>query len=104
MATKAGDMILTASAPALAQWLPADGRYVYGYQQTIIPARPHTGVSQGWVRDYERNVSGWARTRGIGGWMMGLPLAPTFSVSVADDSGDATVPTNTVQKPPAGTK
>jgi hypothetical protein len=104
MATKAGDMILTASAPALAQWLPADGRYIYGYQQQIVPARPHTGPSQGWVRDYWRNVHGFARTRGIGGFMIGLPVAATYSVSVADDSGDTTVPTNTVQRPPAGTK
>ncbi|HEY2417388.1 MAG TPA: hypothetical protein VGH84_05670 [Steroidobacteraceae bacterium] len=97
-------MIATASAPALAQWMPADGHNVYGYANLPNPARPHAGVSNGTYRDYERNVSGWARTRGIGGWMVGLPLAAAYSVSLADDSGDATVPTNSVQKPPAGTK
>lgn len=77
MATTAGQMILTASAPALAQWLPADGRYLSGYQQSIIPARLTTGVSRGWIRDYWRNNMAQCRTLGIGGWRIGLPLAPT---------------------------
>lgn len=104
MATKAGDMILTASAPALAQWVAADGKYHHGYVNSPNPARPHTGVSMGIRQDYDRNVGSWAGTRGIGGWMIRVPNAPTYSVSLADDSGDATVPTYTVQKPPPGTK
>lgn len=105
MATFAGDMIATASAPALAQWLPADGRMIYGYQQQIVPARPATGTSRGWVRDYWYNCRAQCRTRGIGGWMVGLPLNAAYKVSIADDSSDATVPTNKVHKnPPAGTK
>lgn len=104
MPTFAGDMIATASAPALPQWLPADGRMIYGYQQTIIPARPGTGVSRGWIRDYWRNNQRYVRTLGIAGWLVGLPLAPGFSVSIADDSSDATVPTYSVRSPPPGTK
>lgn len=104
MATFAGQMITTATAPALAQWVPADGKYHYGYANLPNPARPHTGVSTGTRRDYWRNVRGWARTRGIGGWLIGTPLTPLFSVSLADDSSDVVVPPNTVQVPPAGTK
>lgn len=105
MATKAGDMILTASAPALAQWLPADGRYLSGYQQAIIPARPGTGPSRGWIRDFWRNNQAQCRSLGIGGWRIGLPLVATWSVSIADDSSDATVPTKHVFKnPPPGQK
>lgn len=102
MATLAGHMIASASAPALPQWLPADGRMISGYQQVV--SRPVTGVSRGWIRDYWRNNRANCRTLGIGGWLVGLPLAPTFSVSIADDSADATVPTYSVLKPPAGTK
>ena len=105
MATLAGHMILTASAPALPQWLPADGRYLSGYQQSIIPARPTAGVSRGWIRDFWRNNRAQCRTLGIGGWRIGLPLAATWSVSIADDSADATVPTKHVfQNPPPGQK
>lgn len=104
MPTKAGDMLTTATAPGLAQWVPADGRYYYGTTVVPNPARPHTGTSNGTYRDYWRNVRGWARTRGIGGWMIGTPLMPLFSVSLADDSGDVATPPNTVQRPPAGTK
>lgn len=104
MPTKAGAMTTTATAPALAQWVPADGKYYYGYANLPNPARPHTGVSNGTYRDYERNVGGWSRTRGIGGWMIGTPLMALFSVSLADDSGDVSTPPNSVQNPPAGTK
>lgn len=40
MATNAGSMITTATAPATAQWVvPADGKFYYGYAP--LPARPH---------------------------------------------------------------
>ena len=105
MATTAGQMITTATAPATAQWLPADGKMYYGYAPLPNPARPHTGAySTGTYRDYWRRVRGFARTRGIGGWMIGTPLTPLFSVSLADDSSDVSAPPNSVQIPPAGTK
>ena len=105
MATNAGSMITTATAPALAQWVPADGKFYHGYAPLPNPARPHANPpSTGTYRDYWRRVRGFARTRGIGGFMIGVPLTPLFSVSLADDSGDSSVPPNTVQVPPAGTK
>lgn len=104
MATTAGQMITTATAPALAQWVPADGRYYYGYANLPNPARPHSGVSTGTYRDYARRVMGFSRTRGIGGWMIGTPLMAAWSVSLADDSGDVSNPNQSVWNPPAGTK
>lgn len=98
-------MIATASAPALAQWVACDGTNRFGYAQSIIPARPVTGVSRGWIRDMWRNNRSNCRTLGIGGWIIGVPLNAAYKISIADDSSDATVPTNHVvtNKPP-GTK
>lgn len=105
MATLAGQM--TQSPPGDPQWVACDGRYRYGYVPLPAPPRPHAGPSTGTYRDYERNVSGFARTRGIGGWMIGAPYDPsaTWFVSLADDSVETAIGGgNTVQKPPAGVK
>jgi len=105
MATQAGEM--TQTPPGNPQWRAADGRYVYGYNMPVPPqtARPHAGVSTGTTRDYVRRVGGWAGSRGIGGWMVRLPLIATWYVSIADDSGEtALVTPPTAQKPPPGTK
>lgn len=102
MATTAGSINTTAAAPATATWVPCDGKMYYGYAP--LPARPHSGVSTGTYRDYWRRVRGFARTRGIGGWLIGTPVKASFSVSLCDDSGDASTPPNSVQNPPAGTK
>jgi hypothetical protein len=88
MATNAGEMSQT--PPGDPQWRACDGKYYYGYANLPNPARPHAGVSTGTYRDYVRRVSGWARTRGIGGWMIGVPYdqAGTWFISLADDSGE----------------
>jgi hypothetical protein len=107
MATLAG--MLTQTPSGNPQWRACDGKFVFGYQAPFPPqgARPHTAPSTGTYRDYWRNVRGFARTRGIGGWLIGAPYDPTgtWYVSFGDDSSDATL-TNppTVQKPPAGVK
>ena len=102
MATVAGSMMTTATAPALAQWVPADGRPIYGYAP--MTARPHANPpSMGTQRDLWRRTRGWCRTRGIGGWIICLPVKSAYSVSIADDSSDVVVPPNSVQNPPAGT-
>jgi hypothetical protein len=103
MATNAGEMTTTVQANP--QWKACDGRFYYGFAP--LAARPHTGVSTGTYRDYWRRVGGFARTRGIGGWMIGVPRDPggTYKVSLADDSGETALTTPpTVQKPPAGVK
>jgi hypothetical protein len=103
MATSAGMMTQTPSGNP--QWVAADGKFHHGYANLPNPNRPATGVSTGRRRDYWRNVRCFARTRGIGGWLIGTPkdASGTWYVSLADDSGDAAL-TNppTVQKPPAG--
>jgi hypothetical protein len=92
MATFAGQM--SSGAQPNPQWVACDGRYYYGY--TALAARPHAGVSTGTYRDYERNVSGWARTRGIGGWMIGVPYdaTATYKISLADDNGETALVPN----------
>lgn len=106
MATTAGQM--TTTPPGDPQWVPCNGKYYYGYAPLPAPPRPHTVLpSTGTYRDYERNVGGWARTRGIGGWMIGVPYDPsaTWSVSLADDSVETAIGGgNSVQKPPAGVR
>lgn len=105
MPTLAGQMSQT--PPGDPQWIACDGRYHYGYAPLPNPPRPHAGVSTGTRRDYWRNNGGWARTRGIGGWMLGTPYdaAGTWFVSLADDSAETTIPAApTPMKPPAGVK
>jgi hypothetical protein len=105
MATLAGQM--TTSPPADPQWVPCNGKYYYGYAPLPAPPRPHAGVSTGTYRDFDRNCGSWGRSRGIGGWLIGVPYDPgaTYSVSLADDSVEtALVTPPTVQKPPAGIK
>jgi hypothetical protein len=94
MPTFAGQM--TTTPPGDPQWRAADGSYIYGYATIKAPftARPHTGVSTGTYADYERNVGGWAGTRGIGGWMMRLPKNATYYISTADDSGETSLVAN----------
>lgn len=101
MATAAGQ--LDNAAHPNPQWLPCDGKMHYGYVNLPNPARPHSGVSTGTRRDYWRNVRGWARTRGIGGWLIGAPYdsTGTWLVSYADDSGETPVVGPTVMKPGA---
>ena len=105
MPTLAGQMSQT--PPGDPQWRACDGSYFYGYQ-TIRPpfiARPHAGVSTGTYRDYERNISGWSGSRGIGGWMIRIPrdVSGTWYISLADDSGETTIPNApTPMKPPPG--
>jgi hypothetical protein len=88
------------------QWYPCDGKYHYGYVALPNPARPHIGLSTGTRRDYWRINRCWLRTRGIGGWMIGVPYDPgaTWMVSLADDNGETPVANATVQKPPAGVR
>lgn len=105
MPTFAGQM--SSGVQANPQWVACDGRYYYGYAALPAPPRPHAGVSTGTRRDYERNVSGWARTRGIGGWMIGVPYdaTGTYKVSLADDNVESNLASPpTVQNPPAGVK
>ena len=106
MATLAGQMSQT--PPGDPQWVACNGQYHYGYAPLPAPPRPHTGLySTGTRRDYERNVSGWARTQGIGVWMIGVPYNPaaTWYISLADDSVETTFPAApTPMKPPAGVK
>ena len=107
MPSLAGDMSTTPAGNP--QWRACNGSYIYGYQAPLPPqtARPHANPpSTGTYRDYWRRVHGWARTKGIGGWKLGLPFDPggTWYVAVADDSSDATVAGATVQKPPAGVR
>ena len=106
MATNAGEM--TQTPPGDPQWVACNGRYYYGYAPLPAPPRPHTVLpSTGTYRDYDRKVGSWARSRGIGGWMIGVPydVAGTWYVSLADDSVETTLVTPpTVQKPPAGVK
>ena len=105
MTTHAGEM--SNAAQTNPQWLPCDGAYISGYKLAGVAARPSSGVSTGTVRDYWRRVYGFARTRGIGGFMLGMPYDPTstWKVSIADDSSEADL-TNppTVAKPPAGVR
>jgi len=105
MATQAGEM--TQTPPGNPQWVACSGQYIYGYAPPVAPqtARPHTGVSTGTRRDYERRVGGWSGTRGVGGWMLRMPLIATWYISTADDSGEtALVTPPTAMKPPPGTK
>ena len=88
-----------------AQWAPANGAFYSGYAPR--PARAHTAPSTGTFRDYWRRNMGFARTRGIGGFMLGTPYDPSaaYFVSMADDSSETTlVNPFTVQKPPPGVK
>jgi hypothetical protein len=101
---------MTQTPPGNPQWRACNGSYIYGYAPPPPPqtARPHAvPPSLGTNRDYYRRVMGFARTKGIGGWKLGLPYDPTgtWYVTTADDSGETTL-TNppTVQKPPAGVK
>lgn len=82
------------SAQANPQWVLCNGSYLYGY--AMRAARPKAGVSLGTYRDYDRRVGTWARTRGIGGWMMGVPYdsGGTWRVSMADDSGETALVPN----------
>jgi Protein of unknown function (DUF3383) len=87
------------------QWKPCNGGFYYGY--AMVAARPHAAPSQGTYRDYWRRNMGFARTRGVGGFMIGVPYDPaaTYYVSLADDSSETTLVTPpTVQKPPAGVR
>jgi len=84
-----------------------DGKYHHGYAPLPAPPRPHAGVSTGTRRDYWRNTGGWGRTRGIGGWMIGVPYdaSATYRVSLADDNVESNLAgAATVQNPPAGVK
>jgi hypothetical protein len=105
MATLAGQMSQT--PPGDPQWVAADGKYHHGYANLPNPARPHAGVSTGTRRDYWRNNRARARTRGIGGWLIGAPYdaAATWFISLADDSVETTIPAApTPANPPAGVK
>lgn len=104
MATNAGSINTTAAAPATAQWVPCDGKPFY-VNDPKVSARPHSGISEGTRQDYLRRVGWWGRRRGLGpsGWIICMPVKAAFSVSLADDSGDASTPPNSVQVPPAGT-
>jgi hypothetical protein len=87
------------------QWKPCNGGFYYGY--AMVAARPHTAPSTGTYRDYWRRNMGFARTRGVGGFMIGTPYDPaaTYYVSLADDSSETTLTSPpTVQKPPAGVR
>lgn len=106
MATNAGQM--TQTPPGNPQWRPCDGKFYFGYANLPAPPRPHTiAPSTGTYRDYWRRNMGFARTRGIGGWLIGVPYdaTATWSVSLADDSVETALSNPpTVQKPPAGVK
>jgi hypothetical protein len=87
------------------QWVPCNGAFYSGYAPVM--ARPHTAPSKGTYRDYWRRNMGFARTRGVGGWAIGVPYDPsaTYYVSLADDSAETSLVTPpTVQKPPAGVR
>ena len=106
MPTNASEM--TQTPPGDPQWVACDGKMHHGYANLPNPNRPHTVLpSTGTRRDYWRRARCFARTRGIGGWLIGAPFDPsaTWYVSLADDSSETTLVTPpTVMKPPAGVK
>ena len=100
---------LTQTPPGDPQWVACDGKMHHGYANLPNPNRPHTVLpSTGTRRDYWRRARCFARTRGIGGWLIGASFDPSAThdlYSLADDSSETTLVTPpTVMKPPAGVK
>jgi hypothetical protein len=92
MATSAAEM--SSVIQSNPQWRICSGQYIYGY--AMVTARPHTAPSTGTTRDYWRRAQSWSGSRGIGGWMMRLPLdnTGTWRISTADDSGETALVAN----------
>ena len=94
-------------SPANPQWVAADGRPYYILDAKRAQRTPGNPPSTGNRLDYIRRVGWQGRRRGLGplGWIVCMPVAATYSVSLADDSTEANL-TNppTVAKPPPGTR
>ena len=57
MTTLAGQMSNVAQPNP--QWVPANGKFYFGYAPFLAAPRPHTAPSTGTIRDYWRNTMGF---------------------------------------------
>ena len=92
MATLAGQM--SSSAQANPQWVNCDGAphfVLYDKQARRTPA----GISEGNRQDYIRRVGWQGRRRGLGplGWIILMPVAAGYKVTLADDGTEANLVT-----------